>query len=224
MAERVIVVGAGKVGVHLAALLVRQGHSVVVVDPREEAGAEVSRAAPGARTVCGSGTDPAVLEAARARDTSILAAVAGADDTNLVVASLARQEFGVRRTVARVNDPRNAWLFTPDMSVDLALNQSELLAFLIAEELSLVEMATLLKLTRGDFTLVEERVHPRSAAAGKPLRELHFPPDCAVAAVLREGGLVVPRGDTVLAADDGVLALVRTDRLVALGALLGPPQ
>ncbi|MBI5015675.1 MAG: TrkA family potassium uptake protein [Deltaproteobacteria bacterium] len=224
MAETVIIVGAGKVGLHLAALLVRQGHAVTVVDPRDEAAAEVSRTAPGARTVCGSGTDPATLEAAHVREASVVAAVAGIDEVNLVVASLARLEFGVRRTVGRVNDPANAWLFTQEMGVDLALNQADLLAYLIAEQLSLVEMTTLLKLTRGDFTLVEERVDARSAAEGRALRDLRFPPDCTVTAVLRHGSLLVPRGDTVLAAGDEVLALVRTNRLTALTALFGPPD
>lgn len=223
MAERVIVVGAGKVGLRLAALLTEQGHRVAVVDPDRAAAAEVERAAPGARSLRGSGADPGVLEAARAREASVVAAVTGSDEVNLVVASLARQEFGVPRAVARVNDPRHAWLFARELGVDLALNQADLLAFLIAEELSLVEMATLVKLTRGDYTLVEERVHAAAPAAGRALRELRFPADCAVTAVLRGGRLLVPRGDTVLAGGDEVLALVHADRLPELAALLGPP-
>ena len=102
-----------------------------------------------------------MLEAAGIRQANVVAAVTGADETNLVVTSLARFEFDVPRTIARVNNPKNAWLFTPEMGVDVALNQADLMAHLIAEEMSLGDMMTLLKLRQGSSPWWRKRSTPR---------------------------------------------------------------
>jgi trk system potassium uptake protein TrkA len=170
--------------------------------------------------VQGNGTDPIVLEAAGIRQADVVAAVSRADETNLVITSLARFEFNVPRTIARVNNPKNAWLFTPEMGVDVALNQADLMAHLIAEEMSLGDMITLLKLRRGQYSLVENRVDPRAVAAGKPLRDIDLPHECVLAAIIRGGELIIPRGETVLQPDDEVLALVHISQLDRLASLL----
>jgi trk system potassium uptake protein TrkA len=162
------------------------------------------------------------LEVAGIRQANVLAAVTGTDEINLVAAGLARFEFGVPRIIARVNDPRNAWMFTAKMGVDVALNQAELLAHLIVEEMSLGEMMTLLKLRKGAYSLVEEKVHPRSAAAGSSIRDLPMPRESLIAAVIRRGTLLIPRGDLVLQSGDEVLAVVDAASAVTLAELLGP--
>jgi trk system potassium uptake protein len=153
----------------------------------------------------------------------VVAAVTGADETNLVVTNLARVEFHVPRVIARVNNPKNAWLYTPDMGVDVALNQADLMAHLIVEEMSLGDMMTLLKLRKGEYSLVEEIVHPDSPAAGRAVRELDLPVECVLTAVIREGQLFVPRGGTVLQAGDELLAGVHRDQAARLAAELGRP-
>jgi trk system potassium uptake protein TrkA len=96
----------------------------------------LQRAFPLEAVILGDGTDPTVLAAAAIRQADVVAAVTGADETNLVVTNLARFEFGVPRTIARVNMPRQSWMFAPVMGVDVALNQADLMAHLIAEEMS----------------------------------------------------------------------------------------
>jgi trk system potassium uptake protein TrkA len=132
MAMNVIVVGGGKVGSYLAALLLSAGHKVKLVEVSPGEMPTLRRDLPPGAILAGDGTDPAVLEAAGIRHANVVAAVTGADETNLVVTSLARFEFHVPRTIARVKNPRNAWMFTPEMGVDMALNQADLSA-LIAE-------------------------------------------------------------------------------------------
>jgi trk system potassium uptake protein TrkA len=161
-----------------------------------------------------------VLERAGIRDADAVAAVTGDDEDNLVVATLARAEFAVRRVVARVNNPRNAWLFTPEMGVDAALDQGDLMAKLIAEELSLDDMLILVKLRRGEVSLVEERLEADSPAAGKTVAGLALPAGCTLAAVIRGGEVLAPRGDTRLAAGDELIAVVRTAQQEQLGRLL----
>lgn len=219
----VIIVGGGKVGGHLARLLSRGGNTVRLVEQRREGAAALARDLDGVQVLQGSGCEPGTLEQAGVREADVVAAVTGTDEVNLVAAGLAHAEFGVRRVIARVNDPKNLWLFTPKMGVDVALNQADILSHLIAEEMSLGEMTTLLKLRKGDYSLVEEKVHPASGAAGKPIMALSLPAQCVIAAVIRGGRLIVPRGNVVLEAGDEVLALVHAREIGELSALLGAP-
>ena len=218
--KRVLVVGGGKVGTYLASLLLADGHSVTVIEGQSEEFYRLRQNLPAEVHVQGNGTDPLVLEAAGIRQADVVAAVSRADETNLVITSLARFEFSVPRTIARVNNPKNAWLFTPEMGVDVALNQADLMAHLIAEEMSLGDMMTLLKLRRGQYSIVENRVDPGAVAAGKPIRELDLPHECVLTAIFRGGELIIPRGETILQPDDEVLALVHISQLDRLASLL----
>lgn len=218
----VLIVGGGRIGGYVGALLREGGDTVRVVeaaaDRAERLRSELGRDA----VVTGSGTDPHVLEAAGARRADSVVALTERDETNLVVTSLARFEFAVPRTIARVNNPANAWLYTSEMGVDVALNQADILGHLVAEEMSLGEMTTLLKLRRGSYSLVEEQVHPASVAARRSVAELQLPSECVLVGVIRDSGVVTPHGDTVLRAGDEVLAIVRTDAAAHLADLLGP--
>lgn len=217
----VIIVGGGKVGTHLAQLLSIGGKKVRVIEERPERIPALRRELPEPAVIVGSGTDPQLLEAAGVREADVVVAVTGADETNLVAAGLSRSEFGVPRVIARVNHPKNLWMFTPKMGVDVALNQADILAHLVAEEMSVGEMMTLLKLRKGEYSLVEEKVHPSSAVAGQAIRELAFPAESVIAAVIRGGKLLVPRGSLVLEAGDEVLAVVHAREIPKLSALLG---
>lgn len=221
MVMSVIIVGGGKVGTYLASLLLTDGYGVKVIELRREEIARLQQDLPAEAVVLGSGTEPDVLEAAGIRQADVVAAVTGADETNLVVASLARFEFEVPRIIARVNNPKNAWMFIPEMGVDVALNQADLMAHLIAEEMSLGDMMTLLKLRKGLYSLVEEKVDPTAVAAGKAVRDLNLPAECVLAAIIRKGQLIIPRGSTVLEPADEVLAVVHASQLAHLAALLG---
>ncbi|MEM4724724.1 MAG: TrkA family potassium uptake protein [Candidatus Hadarchaeum sp.] len=222
MVMMVLIVGGGKVGTHLASMLLGEGYRVRVIEVQREEIPRLQRDLPADVVIRGNGTDPNILEAAGIRQADVVAAVTGADETNLVVASLARFEFHVPRVIARVNNPKNAWLFTPEMGVDVALNQADLMAHLIAEEMSLGDMMTLLKLRKGQYSLVEEKVDPTAIAVGKALRDLQLPSECQLAAIIRKGQLIIPRGDTVLQPADEVLAVVHASQVTQLAALLGP--
>lgn len=218
----VIIVGGGKVGMYLSDLLIKGGERIKLIENNPVTVAELAQKLPADTVLQGDGTDPGVLEIAGVRQANVVAAVTGTDETNLVVCSLARFEFGTKRVIARVNDPANSWIFTPKMGVDVALNQAELLAHLIAEEMSVGEMMTLLKLRKGEYSLVEEKVHPASTAAGKTIRDLNLPLESAITAVIRRGKLLIPRGDLVLQANDEVLALVHSSKMSRLAEILGP--
>lgn len=216
----VLIVGGGKVGRHLAALLAAS-HAVTVIEQRPERIALLAEEAPNAVAIHGDGADPVRLERAGIRQADVIAAVTGQDETNLVITTLARFEFNVPRTIARVNNPRNLWMFTPAMGVDVAVNQADLMAHLIVEEMSLGDMMTLLKLRKGQYSLVEEKIERGAQAVGKPLGALTLPPECAITAVIRKGELLIPRADLLLHAHDEVLAVVHAEQAAALAMLLG---
>ena len=216
----VIIVGGGQVGSNLASLLLAGGHKVHVVDDRKEVLAKIHRELPTECIFEGDGADMQLLRLAGIEHAEVLAAVAREDESNLMVAHLARFEFRVPRIIARVNNPKNAWLFTPDMGVDVAINQADMMAHLIAEEMSLGDMMTLLKLRKGQYSLVEEKVHPTAVAVGKAIRDLKLPTECVLAAVIRRGELIIPRGDVVLEAADEILAVVHSTEVTALAQLL----
>lgn len=218
---RVIIVGGGKVGTQLALLLLAGQHQVKVIEIRVREVQHLHEDLPEGSVISGSGTDPATLEAAGIRDVDVVAAVTGSDEVNLVLTSLARFEFGVPRTIARVKDPKNAWMFTSVMGVDVALNQADLMAHLIAEEMSLGKMMTLFKLHKGQYSLVEERVHPAAIAAGEKVADLNLPTECILAALIRKGRLIIPHGDTVLQPYDEVLAVIHSSQTAQLAMIIG---
>jgi trk system potassium uptake protein TrkA len=217
----VMIVGGGRTGSYLAGLLLKEQHQIMIIEDRPENVERLRNELPPSCVMEGDGSSPSVLEAAGIAHADVLAAVTPEDEANLVITMMARFEFRVPRIIARVNNPMNAWVFTPEMGVDVALNQPDMMAHLIAEEMSLGDMMTLLKLRKGQYALVEEKVHPTALAVGKAIRELMLPPECVLAAVIRKGNLIIPRGDVVLQPADEVLAVVHSSQTAALASLLG---
>ncbi len=217
---KIMIVGGGKVGAYLAAFLLKEGYEVKLIEMRKEEIPQLLRDLPADVVVHGNGTDPTVLEAAGIHTVDVLAPVTGVDEVNLVIANLARFEFDVPRIIARVNHPKNVWMFTPEMGVDVALNQADLLGSLIVEEMSLGDMMTLLKLRKGQFSLVVEKVAPTAKAIGMKLKDMNLPNQCVIAAVIRDGELFVPHGEAILQEMDEIIALVRTDQKKQLAIFL----
>src|SRR5688572_2098190 len=212
----VIIVGGGNTGSSLAKLLLEGGHTVRVIEERANLLEKLGEELPKDVIIGGDGSSPGTLEQAGIQQAQVLAAVTGSDETNLVITSLARFEFNVARIIARVNNPKNAWLFTSEMGVDVALNQADILAHLVAEEMSLGDMMTLLKLKRGEYSLVEEKVHPQALVANKPIRDINLPDECTIVAIIRNHQLIIPHGSTILEPADEVLALVNGKQLSEL--------
>jgi trk system potassium uptake protein TrkA len=205
---RVLIIGGGKIGIHLANLLLQDNIEARVVESRPKALARLHRELPTETVVAGDGTQQEVLETAGIRQTQVVAVVTGNDEVNLVVAGLARFVYNVPRVIGRVNNPKNEWLFAPDMGIDAYLNQADLMAKLVGEELSTGEMITLLKLRQGEVSLCEEIIHPEAAVIGRAVKDLDLPSSATLSAVIRRGEVMPVRGDTVLQAGDEVLAVL----------------
>lgn len=218
--KTVFIIGGGKVGSYLAGLLLKSGCEVRLFEPRALVVERLTHELPTQNVILGDGTDPVILEQAGIANADVLAAVTGDDETNLVAASLAKFEYQIERVIVRVNNPRNAWLCTPEMGVDAALNQSDLIASLIVEEMSIGDMQTLIRLRQGLVEIVEEMIAPDSQAVNKSLAELKLPEGCNISAVIRGAEVIVPRGSTVLQVGDEILAIVQSDKRQSLESAL----
>jgi trk system potassium uptake protein TrkA len=219
----VFIAGGGRTGAQLATHLLNENYNVRLIENRRELLARLHREIPTEAIYEGNATDPDVLEKAGLRDAGVLVACTNDDATNLVLCYLGRTLFSVRRTIARVNNPRSAWLFGDKFHVDVKLDQASVMAHLIQEEMSLGDMMTLLKLRRGHYSLVEEKVPPGAQAVGVALKDLGLPDECVVAGIIRHGKLILPRGATVLEEGDEVLAVTDVDGAHQLSHLLEPP-
>ena len=202
---RVVITGAGAVGRHLANDLAERGHAVTVIEQEPAVAGKADR--PGVRVILGDGCEPWVLEQAELRTADVLVAATGDDEDNLVTSLLAKQEFGVPRVLARVNHPKNEWLFNEQWGVDAAVSPPHILTAMVEEAVTTGDLVSLLPLEGGRVALVEVRLAESSPTAGRPLYELRLPPDAAIVAVIREGHVVIPQPETVLAAGDEIVAL-----------------
>ncbi len=217
----VIVVGGGKTGSFLAGHLLQLGHRVKLIEIRPQIVERLLREISPEVVLLGDGSSPTVLEQAGIREADVLAAVTGEDEANLVVTTLGRFEFHVPRTIARVNNPKNAWLFNQEMGVDIAVDQTDIMAKLIVEEMSIGDMMILVRLRSGEYSIVEERVDAQAPVVGKAVKEIQFPRDCTLVGIFRNDQLVIPKGDTVFEPYDEVIALAHTQQIGQLAALFG---
>lgn len=217
----VIIAGGGRTGSTLALTLHDQRHEVRLVEHRTNVLAHIHRDLPTELIYEGNATDPRTLELAEIGRAHVLVASMANDAENLSLCFIARERFGVPRTIATINDPRNAWLFDRKFHVDVALNQSDILASLIEQEMSLGDMMTLLKLRKGSHSLVSETLPPAARAVGLTIQELPLPRSAVICAVLRRNEVVIPRGNVRLEAGDDVLALVDDAGAPELAALFG---
>jgi len=204
---KVIIVGGGQVGTYLATLLISNGHEISVIEHREKNYNKLERELPPETLIFGHGSDPEVLEKAGVASADVVAAVSADDEINLVVSTLAKMEFGVPRVVARVNNPKNAWLYNSGMGVDIGVNQADLMAHLVVEEMDLEEMFTLMKLKRGDYSIVQIKVGQNAKAANSLVKDLSIPKETVLIAITRNDKLLIPKGDTLILVDDEILAL-----------------
>jgi trk system potassium uptake protein len=219
----IVIAGGGRTATHLATLLVMQQHQVRLIEHRPNILTQIHRELPTEVIYEGNATDPLVLEQAGIRQAQVLAACTGSDVDNLVLCFFGRTRYNVPRTIARVNNPRNAWLFDHKFHVDVALNQAEILATLIEEEMSLGDMMILLRLRRGRYSLVQEKIHDGARAVGVALKDLALPPNSVIAAIVRQDQIHIPRGITQFQVGDEVLAIVDREAAEDLSRLFGPP-
>jgi trk system potassium uptake protein len=220
----VLIAGGGRTGAQLAVLLLAQNHKVRLIEHRPEVLARIHRELPTESIYEGHATDPAILEQAGIRQAQVLAACTNNDADNLSLCFLSRNVYGVQRTIARINNPANSWLFDKKFNVDVSISQADIMASLIIEEMSRGDMMTLLKLRRGKYSLVEEKIPEGAKGVGIPIMNLNLPRECVIAAIIRQGEVIMPRGLTSFEIGDEVLAVTDQEGAIQLQGLFAPEE
>ena len=207
---RVVVAGGGSVGKFIASQLLATGHEVLIMDNDQTvvSNAQQAHDPPGVPWLLGDACEVSTLASAEVAKADVVAAVTGDDEDNLVISLLSKQEFGVPRVVARVNNPKNEWMFNEMWGVDVSVSTPHLLTALVQEAVSVGSFVRLLSFEGGRARLAEVTLAESSPAVDTEIADLHLPRDSTVVAVLRRDRVVVPRGDTILRAGDEVLVLV----------------
>ena len=217
---RVMIVGGGKVGAYLAEML-SDKHGVTVIEQNLDKSHELEKSLVDVNIINGDGCEPLVLEGAGLSVTDLVLAVTGDDEDNLVVSYLSKFVYEVPKVVARVNNPKNRWLFTRSWGVDVGVSSPDIIARIIDEEVTLGEVITLMKLRASDIGLVEITLPAAARAVGKRLSELDLPAETVIVTVVREDAMLIPEGDTLLQVNDRVLAITNVNNQRALEEILG---
>jgi trk system potassium uptake protein TrkA len=210
---KVVIAGAGSVGRYMAQQLHQSGHDVTLIDntPSVVDRCRLADGVDGVICRLGDACELDVLKSVGVADADVVAAVTGDDEDNLVISLLAKQEFGVPRVVARVNNPNNEWMFNDMWGVDVSVSTPHLLTALVEEAVSVGSFVRLLSLEGGKARLAEVTLAAGSPAIGIEIANMGLPRESTVVALLRDAHVVVPRGDTVLRQGDEVLVLVTGD-------------
>ena len=217
---RVMVAGAGVWGSYIADHLVGQGHEVMVVE-QATAAATRERERGGRAVITGDACEPSVLDRVGLEAVDTVVAATGDDEDNLVVSLLAKRSYGVPRVVARVNNPKNAWLFTEDWGVDTAVSAPAILTRLLDAAVGIQDMVALLRAEHGGVALVEVTMDEDAAAVGRRIDDLALPERSVVVAVVRGERVLPGGGGERLEPGDEVLAVTALDAEPALRAALG---
>lgn len=216
---RVVIAGGGSVGTSIANDLCEAGHEVLVIESDIER-VERLQEAMSCSFFAGDACEVSTLDAAGTGEADVVVGATGDDEDNLVVALLSKQEFAVPRVIARINHPKNRWLFNETWGVDVSVSTPHLMTALVEEAVSVGTLVRLLHFAEGSAGLVEVTLADDSPAAGQQVSALGIPRDASIVTVVRERRVVVPRGDTTLEVGDEVIALVTQDSEEPMRAIL----
>jgi trk system potassium uptake protein TrkA len=215
---RVAIAGAGAVGRSIAQELLENGHEVLLIDknPRSIKVEAVSKA----EWLLADACEIASLDDAGLERCHVVVAASGDDKVNLVVSLLAKTEYGVPRVVARINHPKNEWLFNESWGVDVAVSTPRLLSALVEEAVSVGDLVRLMTFRQGEANLVELTLPEDAPLVGQLVGSVSWPQDTALVAILREGRVLVPSGDDTLESGDELMFVANQSVEDELGELL----
>ncbi|SNT19134.1 trk system potassium uptake protein TrkA [Micrococcales bacterium KH10] len=221
---KVIVAGAGSVGRSIARELISNGHSVTLMD-RQSSAMRVQDV-PTADWLLADACELSALNQASVTEADVVVAATGDDKANLVISLLAKTEYGVPRTVARVNNPKNEWMFTSSWGVDVAVSTPRIMTALVEEAVSVGDLVNIFTFHQSGADILEITLPPESPVAGVRIAMITWPPDTVLAAVVRDARPFSPSGDDTLEAGDELLLVsgAQSDQVALRELLVGAPE
>ena len=206
---RIAIAGAGNVGRAIARELLDNGHQVLLID-RDPKALKID-SVPDAEWLMADACEIASLDNAQLNKCAVLVAATGDDKVNLVASLLGKTEYGVPRVVARINHPKNEWLFDQSWGVDVAVSTPRIIAALVEEAVSVGDVVRLFSFRKGQANLVELTLPESSICIGKTVNEVALPDDASLAAIVRDGRVLTPTATDVFVAGDELLFVASAD-------------
>ena len=206
---RVVIAGGGSVGTAIAADLLDNGHSVQILEKDRDHADTLRVDLPGIEVLAADACEVASLQRAGLRSAEVVVAATGADEDNLVISWLSKQEFAVPRVISRVNNSKNAWLFNESWGVDVSVSTPQLLTALVEEAVTVGSVVRLMELDRSGATLVEVTLDADAPAieGDRTVADLLLPADAQIVAIVRDENVLIPSDDTRLSEGDQVVVL-----------------
>jgi trk system potassium uptake protein TrkA len=206
---RIAIAGAGNVGRAIARELLDNGHQVLLID-RDPKALKID-SVPDAEWLMADACEIASLDNAQLNNCQVLVAATGDDKVNLVASLLGKTEYGVPRVVARINHPKNEWLFDQSWGVDVAVSTPRIIAALVEEAVSVGDVVRLFSFRKGQANLVEITLPDSSICIGKTIEEVELPEDASLAAIVRDGRVISPTPSDLFIAGDELLFVASTE-------------
>jgi len=217
----IVVAGGGRLGELLTKKLKEDNHQVCIIEQNEDACRKLSEEMADVIVICGDATYPEILKEARIDKANVCVATTSRDEDNIIICHLAKEMFNVRRTVARVNDPKHLTLYR-HMDVDNPVDSISIVARIVEEEASFNDVINLLSVKRGRLSVVRVDIPEESPVANKFVKDLTLPPNSVLVAIMRGADIIIPSGASQVLSGDEVLAatLIENEKAV-IKALVG---
>ncbi len=200
-----LIIGGGKIVYFLSKTFLSKGYSVTIINRKKDECARLARQLK-ATVVFGNATDPQILKEAQAPSMDAVLAITPNDEDNLIICQLAKLNFGIEKTLALVNDPGNEDIFR-QLGVTTAFSTTRMISSLIEQRAGLEEIVSLFPVAENKVNITEVALPKESPVVGKSLTEIKLPGDCLIGCILRDNEAVIPRGETILNADDRLVLI-----------------
>ncbi len=206
---KIVIIGGGKLGYYLVKTLLPYKHDIKIVEKTTEYSNKIATELD-VEVINGDGTDIGLLSEIGVDHADVFIAVTGKDQDNLIACQLAKRNFHVKRTIARVSNPKNISVFR-ELGVDHVVSSTSIIAEMIEKEIDYTGVKTLIKLRKGNLVLTEIVVSKKSIACNKKLREIDLPDEVVIMTVIRGETTYIPNGHTVLREDDTIFVICKQD-------------
>lgn len=209
---KTIIVGGGKVGFYLAKTLLEHDYEVTIIESDKEQSRFCANNTE-AEVASGDGTSAEVLALCGADKADCVIAVTGKDECNLICCQVAKRAFGVKKTIAKVNNPKNADIMER-LGVDIVISATDNIIHRLENEVDFSAIKKLISIDEefDDASLVEINLPDNYIFEGKRLSELSLPEECNIACINRGGRTIIPRGGTILLSGDIMIVVMMNRR------------
>lgn len=215
---KVTIIGGGKVGYYLVRTLIEHAHEPTVIEYNRAVCEHIANEMD-IPIICGDATRLEVLENAEIQNSKALVSVTGSDETNLIVCQLAKKKFGVEKTVAKSNNPKNVAVMQV-LGIDNVINSTDSIASLIEREVDTSSIKHLLSMNGGEVTLFEVQLPENYVYEGKMLMDIKLPVLCNIVSITRAGRTIIPRGQSMLKSGDKLIVISETNMVKELKSVL----